>query len=97
MYSAVPVLRSGTKIYRHGTSPPRASRVGDYYVGGLDKPIYNFTRAVLLEVTADISFATVEVEIRAGMLAGRRLPAEPAHEIAFRALQLDDLRPVTSS
>ena len=56
-----------------------------------DEPLHEPCGARLLQVKADVPFASIEVQVGARMLTGRRQPAEAAHEVALRRLDFDDL------
>jgi len=65
--------------------------VSDHDVCGGDQPANRLRRAGLLEIEADVLLAAVEVQVGARMLPGRRLAAEPSHEVACRSFDLHDL------
>ena len=70
--------------------------VRDDHVSPLEKALDDRLGRGRLEVETEIPLAPIEVEIGAGVLTGRRLPAELSHEIAVRALDLDDVGAVLS-
>jgi hypothetical protein len=63
-------------------------------VSGFDQPVGDCARARFFEISANVAFSSVEMEVGSRMLPRRRLAAEPAHQISFRAFKLDHFRAV---
>ena len=69
----------------------RRPHIGDEHVGGGEQAVQRFAAFLALEVERQRPLVAVEVRELAGELAGVRLAAERAQEVAARRLDLDDV------